>query len=90
MTKKCKNFLFGATNIVTHCDKGKYLYCRYGITFYSAGSLSFDNGFARNVIIFDVDNSSWSHSGSGRNNLLILGEGQTLKHIGFHYLFTKN
>ena len=59
---KCKNSLFGATNIVKNSDKEKYVYSRYGITFDSAGSWSFDNDFARNVIIFGVDVSSSFHS----------------------------
>ena len=35
----------------------------------------FDNGFARDVIVFGVDNSSSSHSDSHKNNFLILVEG---------------
>ena len=35
---------------------------------------SFDNGFARNVVIFGVDNSPSSHTGNRRNNILVLGE----------------
>ena len=58
-------------------DKKKYLYTGYGITFDSAASWSFDNGFARNVIIFGVDNSSSSHSDNRKNNFLVLGEGPT-------------
>ena len=50
----------------------------YGITFDSAGSLSLDNGTARNVIIFGVDNSSSSHDENRKNNFLVLGEGPTL------------
>ena len=45
--------------------------------FDSGGSWSFDNDFARNVIIFAVDNSSSSHSDNRKNNFLILGEGTT-------------
>ena len=48
-----------------------------GITVDSAGSWSFDNDTARNVIIFGVDNSSSSHSGNWKNNFLVLGEGPT-------------
>ena len=44
------------------------------ITFDSAGSGSFGNYFARNVIIFGVDNSSLSHSDNRKNNFLIFGE----------------
>ena len=54
---KFKNCLFGASNTVNNSDKEKYVYTGYGITFDSADSWSFDNGFARNVIIFGVDNS---------------------------------
>ena len=71
------NCLIGATNIVKNSDKEKYVYSRYQITFDSAGSSSFDNDFARNVIIFGVDNSSSSHSGNRKYNFLILGEGLT-------------
>ena len=57
----------------------KYVYSGYGITFDSAGSWSFDNDTARNVIIFGVDNSSSSHSDNRKNNFLILGEGPTFR-----------
>ena len=36
---------------------------------------SFDNDFARNVIIFDVDDSLSSHSANRKNNFLLLGKG---------------
>ena len=36
-----------------------------------------DNDFARNVIIFGVDNSSLSHTDNHKNSFLILGEGDT-------------
>ena len=69
--------MFGATNVVKNSDKEKYLYSVYGIPFDRGGSWSFDNDFARNVIIFAVDNSSSSHSDNRKNNFLILGEGPT-------------
>ena len=56
-----KNCLFRITNIANNSDKEKYVYSGYGITFDSAVSWSFDNDFARNVIIFGADNSSSSH-----------------------------
>ena len=74
---KFKNCLFGATSVVKNTDKEKHLYSGYRITFDSAGSWSFDNGIARNVIIFGVDNSSSSHADSRKNNFLVLGEGPT-------------
>ena len=54
-----------------------YIYSGYGTTFDCACSFNFDNVFARNVIIFCVDNSSSSHSDNRKNNFLILGEGPT-------------
>ena len=51
-------------------DKEKYVYSGYGIKCDSAGSWSFDNDFARNVIIFGVDNSSSSHTNNRKTNLL--------------------
>ena len=66
---KFKNCLSEATK-----EKCEY-YSGYRITFDSAVSWSFDNDFAQNVIIFDVDNSSSSHSENWKNKFLILGEG---------------
>ena len=42
-------------------DKSKYIYIDYGIGFDGAGKWSFDNDFARNVVILAVDNHSSSH-----------------------------
>ena len=47
------------------------------MTFDCEDSWSFDNDFARSVIIFGVDNSSSSHVDNCKNNFLILGEGPT-------------
>ena len=49
---KFKNYLYRATNVVKNSDKEKYVYSRYGITFDSGDSWSFDNDFARNIILF--------------------------------------
>ena len=35
---------------------------------------SFSNDFARNAVIFDVDNSLSSHTDNQKNNFLVLGE----------------
>ena len=91
---KFKNCLFEATNIVKNSDKEKYVYSGYRITFDSACSWSFDDYFARNVIIFGVDNNSSSHSDNHKNNFLILGEGPTYGSFGstgkkFNINFTK-
>lgn len=37
---------------------------------------SFDNGFARNVVIFGVNNSSPSHADNQTNNFLVSVKGQ--------------
>ena len=44
------------------------------ITFDSTGSWSFGNDFAKNVVIFGVDNSSSCHADNHKNNFLILIE----------------
>ena len=36
---------------------------------------SFGNGFARNVVIFGVGNTSSSYTDNQKNNFLVLGEG---------------
>ena len=72
---KLKISLFGATNIVKNSDKEKWVYSGYGIAFNGEGARSFGNDFARDVVTFDVVNSSSSHTDNRKNNLLILGEG---------------
>ena len=72
--KKFKNCLFGRNSIVNNSDKEKYVHSGYGITFDSAGSWSFDDDIAKNVIIFRVDNSSSCHSDNCKNNFLLLVE----------------
>ena len=74
---KFKKCLFGATSMVKSSDKKKYAYGGYGMTFDGVGSWSFDNNFARKVIIFGVESSSSSHSDNRKDNFLILDEGPT-------------
>ena len=57
-----KNCYYCATSIVKNSDKEKYVYKGYEKAFDEKGEWSFDNGTARNVIIFSVDNSSSSHT----------------------------
>ena len=38
---------------------------------------NFDNEFAKNVIIFGVDNNSSSHADNPKNNFLVVSEGPT-------------
>ena len=72
-----KNCLFGATNVVKNNVKEKWIYRCNEIAFEGARSWSFGNAFARNVVIFGVDNSSSSHADNHRNHFLVLGEGDT-------------
>ena len=54
-----------------------FTYNGRGIAYDGEGSWSFGNGFARNVVIFGVDNSSSYQTDNGKNNFLVLGEGPT-------------
>ena len=47
----------------------------YRIAFNEDGSWSFGNEFAKNVVIFGVDNSLSSHNDNQKNNFLVLDEG---------------
>ena len=69
--------MFDATNIVKSSDKEKWVYSGYGIAFDVADSWNFDNDFARNVIIFGVDNSSSSHTDNRKNTFSVLDGGPT-------------
>ena len=53
------------------------MYSGYGIAFDGKGEWSFGNGYARNVKVFGVDNSSSSDTDKLKNILLILGGGDT-------------
>ena len=53
------------------------MYSGYGIAFDGKSEWSFGNDFARNVIIFGVDNISSSHTDNLKNDFFILGEGDT-------------
>ena len=72
-----KNCLFGVTNIVKNSDQEKYVYSGYGIVFDGKCESSFGNKYARNVIVFGVDNSISSHTNNLMNNFLILDEVHT-------------
>ena len=56
----------------------KYVYSGYIIAFDGKGSWSFDEDFARNVIMFVVGNSLSSHTVNLKNDFLVLDEGDTL------------
>ena len=62
-------------NIVKNSDKSKYIYGGYEILFDGAGTWSFVNDFAKNVVIFGIDNSSSSHTDNRKNNFRVPGKG---------------
>ena len=72
-----KLFVFGVTYIEKSNDKRKYVHSSYGITFDGKAEWNFVSGSGRNVLIFDVDNISSSHTGIRNNYFLVLGEGDT-------------
>ena len=82
--------MFGVTNMAKNSDKQKYVYSSFGIAFDWKGDWSFDNDYARNVIIFGVDNSSSSHADNLKNNFLILGDGDTFSINGSFGALEKN
>ena len=57
-----KHCLFGTVKLVRNTKKCKLTCNGQGIAFDGEGSWSFDNDYARNVVIFGVDNSSSSHT----------------------------
>ena len=67
-----QNCLFDGTNIIKNNVKEKFVYRGYGIAFNGRGEWRFNNNSARNVTIFDVDNSSSSHADNEKNNFLVL------------------
>ena len=70
-----KNCLFGTAKLVRNTLKNKLTYKGLGIAFDGEGSCSFGNGFASNVVIFGIDNSSSFHTDNWKNRFLVLGEG---------------
>ena len=50
------------------------MYSSYGIAFDGAGWLSFGDSFARNIMIFGVDNRSSSHTHNRKSNFLVISE----------------
>ena len=72
-----KNHFFGTFKLVRNIIKSKFSYNDSGIAFDREDSWSFDNDFARNIIIFGVSNSSSSYAHNRKNNSLVLVEGPT-------------
>ena len=57
-----KNCLFGTVKLARNATNSKFTYNGWIIAFDGEFSLSFGNDFARNGVIFDVDNSSSFHT----------------------------
>ena len=56
------NFLFGTVTLVRKAIKSKFTYNGRVLLFNGKGLSSFDNGSAKNVVIFGVDNISPSQT----------------------------
>ena len=84
------NSLFEVTNIVKRSDEEKYVYSGYEIAFDGKGSWSFNDDFARNVIIFGVDSSLSSHTDNLKDDFLVLVEGDTFSSDGSFDAVEKN
>ena len=72
-----KNCILGTVKLARNAIKSKFIYYGRGIVFDGKGLWSFGNGFARNDVIFVVDNSSSSYTDNRKNNFLVLGERPT-------------
>ena len=60
-----------------HVDVDQYRYSGYGIGFDTKGSYSIGNEVGRNLIIFGVDMSSFSHINNKKKDVSTLGKGHT-------------
>ena len=72
-----ENCLFGAVKLTKPSDIDKYKYSGYGIGFDRKGFFSLGNEIGRNVIVFGVDMSLYSHVDNKKKDILILGKGPT-------------
>ena len=72
-----KYYLLGVTTIIKTSDKEGLVCSGHGIAFDRKSRWNYGNDFARNIVIFGVDNSSSSHADNRKNNFLVLGEGPT-------------
>ena len=70
-----QNALFGAIQITKNADTSKYKYKGYDICFDEGGSFSKGNiSNGKNVLIFDVDESSLVHANNKGNNIYVMGD----------------
>ena len=70
-----QNALVGAVNVTKNDDTSKNKYEGYGLCFDDGGTFSkggINNG--RNVLIFDVHESSLTHTNNKNNNIYVMGD----------------
>ena len=72
-----KNCSFDAVRLMGNADKNKFTCNGQEIEFDRKDIWNYENDFARNVLIFGVDNTSSSHTDNQKNNFVVLGEGPT-------------
>ena len=77
-----ENCLYGSVKLTKHVDFDQYKYSGYDIGFDRKGFYRINDQVGRNVIIFGVDMSSFSHIDNKKKDILILGKGpaQGLEH----------
>ena len=54
--------LFGTARLAINAGKSKFVYNAWWITFDEAATKILGNGFAKNAVIFSVDNTSSPHT----------------------------
>ena len=72
-----KNCSFDAVRLIGNADENEFTCNGQEIEFDRKDIWNYENDFARNVLIFGVDNTSSSHTDNQKNSFLVLGEGQT-------------
>ena len=65
--------MLGTFKLVRNPIKSEFIFNSWGKEFVGEGSQSFDNYFAKNLLIFGVDN----HADNRKSNFLALGAGPT-------------
>ena len=69
--------MFGTVKLARNTIKSKSTNNSWEIAFDGESSWSFGYEFAKNVVIFSIDNSSSSHTNNQKSNFVLLGEGST-------------
>ena len=69
--------MFGTFKLVRNAIKSKFIFNSWGKEFVGEDSQSFDNYFAKNLLIFGVDNSSSYHADNWKSNFLAFDTGPT-------------